>query len=874
MADINGESAAQPFVYVLLIFKALQQENTGFSVQIRLNIDIYRLLKSYRFKRRMNLFLHMHKKLLWLMLGCMFTAGWLQGQQTKSAEPGVIAGNLLDEKRNAISGASVQLISIADSTLQKGTFTDKDGGFQFLSIPFGLYKLRITSVGFKTLQIDSISIRAERYDFNMNDITLRNASDQLQEVVVYAEKPLIQSREGNITFNAAESPLSAGSNASDLLKNVPLIASDPNGKLTVRGKEPKILIDDKPVELNAQQLQDFLESMPGSMIERIEVMTNPPPQFANEPGGVINIVTRKGKVGKTGRIGVYAGSRGEGGVNGNISYRKKGLAINFNAGVGVNRFQGEGYSRRQNIYTDSVNYFNTDNNYSNRNARPNARLSIDYDINQRNSFNAVLQYNQNDYNNHSVTQYANLDQYKSIYRLSERDIRSEGASINPSFNFGYTHKGRKPGTTFRVFGNGYYSWNNNDRYFFQQFFYPDFTPNGIDSTQQQFTDSRNHGYHLRVSFDKMLDNKSTFISTGAYYNLSSSSVELLSEFLRKADGTYVKSDLLSNDFRFNQSINNLRASVRQNITKNMSVSAGLNAEQTNVHFDLYQLKQEANNSYWTFLPFANFNKQWEDVLNLTLSYRRTIRRPGMGELNPSIDYTDPYNLRFGNTALKPSTAHNFDLLLGRNSDKYYLNLGMGYNIVQDVYAQIRTLQPDGKTFVTWQNIDDRLEYEISTWNGYTFSKKIRVNFSASYTYSKYSEFDKTTYRYRDGGSFNSNINGNYAPKDVWNFNGGMTFNRFANPQGYVRWNTSMNLGIQRKFFSKRFIITANIIDPIQQQENRTYTYGTNFNHESYSFTRTRNYRLTLTWNFIPVPKKPTARELEEKEKLRNMMKKN
>ena len=32
--------------------------------------------------------------------------------------------------------------------------------------------------------------------------------------------------------------------------------------------------------------------MPGSMIERIEVMTNPPPQYANEPGGVINIITK------------------------------------------------------------------------------------------------------------------------------------------------------------------------------------------------------------------------------------------------------------------------------------------------------------------------------------------------------------------------------------------------------------------------------------------------------------------------------------------------------------------------------------------------------------------------------------------------------
>ena len=101
-------------------------------------------------------------------------------------------------------------------------------------------------------------------------------------MVIYAEKPLIQSKDGNITFNAGESALAAGSNASDLLTQVPLVAKDADGKISVRGKEPKILIDDKPVELNLQQLQDLLESLPGSSIEKIEVMTNPPPQYANE----------------------------------------------------------------------------------------------------------------------------------------------------------------------------------------------------------------------------------------------------------------------------------------------------------------------------------------------------------------------------------------------------------------------------------------------------------------------------------------------------------------------------------------------------------------------------------------------------------------
>src|SRR4029453_9699161 len=182
------------------------------------------------------------------------------------------------------------------------------------------------------LTLDSIYFRQDRFDFNLTDLVLKpKANEELEEGIVYAEKPLIQSKDGNITFNAGESALAAGSNASDLLNNVPLVAKDPNGKITVRGKEPKILIDDKPVELNLQQLQDLLESLPGSSIEKIEVMTNPPPQYANEQGGVINIVTRKGKVGMGGRLSFTAGTRGEGSINGSFNYRKNKFAINVNA---------------------------------------------------------------------------------------------------------------------------------------------------------------------------------------------------------------------------------------------------------------------------------------------------------------------------------------------------------------------------------------------------------------------------------------------------------------------------------------------------------------------------------------------------------------
>jgi hypothetical protein len=773
---------------------------------------------------------------------------------------GIIAGNLMDSaSQKAIIGASVQL-SLMGSDKKTTRLTDKDGEFLFTDLALGYYSLNISFVGYATLRIDSINVRVERSDFNLADIRLSTKSKELETVVVYAEKPLIESKDGNITFNASESAVAAGSNAGELLNNVPLVSKDPNGKILVRGKEPKILIDDKPVELNLQQLQDLLESLPGSSIEKIEVMTNPPPQYANEQGGIINIITRKGKVGMGGRLSISTGTRGEGSINANFNYRKNKFAINIIAGAAFNRFNGFGNSERKNTYADSSNYFLTQNDFLNKSIRPNLRINIDYDITKTQILNFTATYNQNDFNNRNTTEYTNINRFNDIYKLSERTIQSEGDNYNPALNLTYTKKGKKAGEQFRIISGVNFSLNKSDRLFYQQFFNPDHTPNGTDSTQEQITDSKNNGYSIRISYDKPLFEKKTFLSAGAAFISSNSHITVDAAYLKKPEKVFMPMDLLSNHFKFHQDVSNLRASVRQVLGEKFSVTAGVNAEQTSINFDLIKEGKEVGNNYWNFLPFANINKIWNDNLNVTLSYRKTIRRPGINELNPTIEFSDPYNIRFGNYQLSPSLAHNLDLVIGKTKPKYFINFGLGYNKVEDIFAQIRTLLGDGKTQITWENISHRKEYEVSTWNGFTINKKLRVNVSASYTYNKYSDYDKTFRKYRDGGSFTTTLNGNYSSKDIWNFTGNFTSNRFANPQGSVNWNLSMNVGVQKKFFNKKFIVTLNFIDPFRNQITNSYTYGTNFEVHSFNTTQTKNYRLTLAYNFTKTAKKPVTKK--------------
>jgi hypothetical protein len=805
---------------------------------------------------------------IFFTLGFCFLVLQCFSQNGSKSDVGIIIGNVIEAAGgNAVSGASVSLSKKEDSLFKFQQLTDKNGSFEIERIPFGIYRLTITSVGFTNFILDSINIRAERFDFNLGDIKLKINTAELEEVIVYAEKPLIENKDGKITYNVGESALSAGSSTAELLKSLPMIATDPNGKILLKGKEPKILIDDKPTDLSSAQLADLLESMPGNSIEKIELMTNPPPQYASEAGGVINIVTRKGKIGWVGKVALSAGTRGEGNLSSNLSYRNKKFSFNTALGIGASQLQGSSYSRRQNIYRDSTNYFNTAGEFKNKNFRPNLRVQIDHEFNKHNNLNAVLQSNLNYFDNLSFTQYTNLNRFNEIYRLSTRENATSGNGYNHGLNLSYTLRGKNLAERLQIIASSNFGKNDNNRDFFQEFLRPDFTPSGIDSTQNQLTDNYSNAHSLRVNYDKPLKKKGKLknasLTTGVTYQRNNHHNILNTSFYKKAVDQFFISDLLSTDFKFHQSIATARAGITLQSKNEWRIIASAQAEQTTSDFEF--IKGNAANvttSYLKILPSITIRKEFSKHFNTALVYRASIRRPGIGELNPSIDYSDPNNIRFGNPYLQPSLADNFDLNIGLSKGKYYVNGSVGYNKVRNIFNTIRTLIENGKTQVTYLNIADRQEYEASIWGGYTFNKKLRVNTSAGYTYNQYNEKERLLYKYRNGGTFYTSFNYNFTANTLTTLDGNARYSSFSDPQGRARSNLSMNLGLQRKFLNKRLTASLNIIDPFRAQRYATYTYGSNFTLENFNSTSTRNFRVSFSYQL----NKPPTKKMSEKDK--------
>jgi len=769
----------------------------------------------------------------------------------------MITGNVVEgENGRPLVAATVTLIPVAYSSQQIATtLSDKSGEFSFSNLASGRYSLSFSSVGYASLRIDSIHIRKERMDFNLPDIKLTAPGKDLSAVVVYAEKPLFENKDGKISFNVGESALSAGSSTIELLKQTPLVSVDNDGKVLMKGKEVKILIDDKPVEMDARQLQDLLESMPGSMIEKIEVLTTPPAQYANERGGVINIVTKKGRVGMSGRLNLNYGTRGEMGTNANFSYRKKKLALNFSAGISYNRYRSRSYSNRVNTYADSSNYFNTTGLGNNDNLRPTSRLNIDYELNKKNALSFTAFFNANNTQGDTETEYSNLNRYEELYRLSQRQLSSEAASRNPSANLSYTHKGKKTGEVLRIIAAAAFTDNDNLRHFYQQYLQPDGNFSGIDSTQDQHTQTQNHTVSLRFNYDRPLKDKKTQLNFGGTSSYSNTHNNLVTTYLSKPTNIMVPSDLLSNDFEFYQSIFTLKAAMRYQLTPRLFTTFGVQQEYANTWFDIINSSNHYRNSNWSTLPFANFTLKWDSGYSLTASYKRSIQRPGINQLNPSIDYADPYNTRFGNPYLLPYFSDNFDLVTGYWTKQYNVNFSIGYNALQAIYSSIRTLQADGKTNTTWQNLSGRKEYEASIWGGLNLGKKLKMNASSRYAYNVYSLHDRQRNRFRNAASFNSTLNGNYQWNSLLNMTGNFTYHRFATPQGSARNNLSMNIGVQRKFFQKKLTVSINFVDPFRQQQNTDFIQAPNYYLESFSTTNSRNVRLAAGYTFKKKVKK-------------------
>ncbi|ESU29346.1 hypothetical protein FLJC2902T_07430 [Flavobacterium limnosediminis JC2902] len=180
-----------------------------------------------------------------------------------------IKGKIIEEATKLpMESVTVYLSQAKDSTLVDYTITDKNGNFSLAvkKITQPVF-LKVSMEGFEAHK-QSLNELLKATDFGV--ITLKEQSKMLNEVVIKAEAPPIRIKKDTLEFNAASFKVRPDTNVETLLKQLPGVEIDPEGKITVNGKEvTQIMVNGKPFFDKDGKVA--LQNLPSDIINKIQV---------------------------------------------------------------------------------------------------------------------------------------------------------------------------------------------------------------------------------------------------------------------------------------------------------------------------------------------------------------------------------------------------------------------------------------------------------------------------------------------------------------------------------------------------------------------------------------------------------------------------
>ena len=182
-----------------------------------------------------------------------------------------VTGTVIEEGNNEpIEQATVRLLNVKDSTMIGGVASSRNGNFTLKGIKAGSYLLHVSFVGFDPLY-QPIRITGKTDPVKLGKLALSDGAIQLGEAVVIGKAPEVVMRNDTVEYNADSYKTTEGAVLEDLLKKMPGVEVDSEGKITVNGKEiKKVLIDGK--EFFSDDPKVASKNLPSKMVEKVQVL--------------------------------------------------------------------------------------------------------------------------------------------------------------------------------------------------------------------------------------------------------------------------------------------------------------------------------------------------------------------------------------------------------------------------------------------------------------------------------------------------------------------------------------------------------------------------------------------------------------------------
>jgi hypothetical protein len=180
-----------------------------------------------------------------------------------------IKGKIIDQKsQSALESATVYLSTIKDSSVVDYTITDKNGFFKITTKKIVKPTfLKISYLGYQTYKQELKEISEDK---NFGIIQLTANTNTLGEVVIKSEATPIRIKKDTLEFNASSFKVRPDANVETLLKQLPGVEIDAEGKITVNGKEVnQILVNGKPFFDKDGKIA--LQNLPSDIINKVQI---------------------------------------------------------------------------------------------------------------------------------------------------------------------------------------------------------------------------------------------------------------------------------------------------------------------------------------------------------------------------------------------------------------------------------------------------------------------------------------------------------------------------------------------------------------------------------------------------------------------------
>lgn len=634
--------------------------------------------------------------------------------------------------------------------------TDMKGKFQEKVPGTGNFVMTISSIGRNTI-VKDFTVKAGEKLVDFGTLYITDASNELGQVEVVAQKPLVKADIDKIEYNVQDDPDSKSNSVLEMLRKVPLVTVDGEDNIKVNGSSSfKVYVNGKPNNMMSNNPTEVLKSMPANSIKHIEVITNPGPKYdAEGVGGILNIVTvGSGLEGYTATFSGNVSNMGAGGgLFGTVKSGKLTVSARYNYNYNDRPRSYSGGNRRTvGDITGGSSDLDYDGSSKGHGNFQSGSMEASYEIdtlrlvsmsfglwgggNNSTSINNTLATAPGTSNElyryvsdgRSKSSWYSIDggvDYQRMFHVKDRMFTlSYKINTSPQTSDSYsTYNDMHAATDWEDFLKRLYDLNN-------------------DGSQNTTEHTFQADYTTPIG-------KIHTLEAGAKYILRDNSSED-DRYERQigTTGDYVLDEEHSSHYKHQNDI--LAAYMGYGLrVKKISGRLGVRYEHTKQEVKyLLGRGDNFNKNFDDVVPSASIGYKLTDMSNLRFGYNMRIYRPGIWYLNPYLDDSNPTNISQGNSHLDSEKSHSFNLSYSNFTQKFNINLSARYsftnNSIERVTEQVKDTDipgfqnPTGKEvlYSTYQNIGKSRNASLSgyvNWNA-TSNTRIYANFYGNYTY--------------------------------------------------------------------------------------------------------------------------------------------